>query len=132
MIGIDTNVLVRYFAQDDARQGATARRFIEQHIGPDRPGYVTLVALVELVWVLRSSYEATREEIIRVVEQMLAHTALLIQDANAVWLALDEYELSSADFSDALIVALGQNEGCSHTVSFDAKACRIEGMEMLT
>jgi len=131
LIGIDTNVLVRYFTQDDEAQGALARRFMERRITRDRPGFVSLVALAELVWVLRSGYRATREEIVHVVEQMLAHAALVVQEASSVWLALDEYELSSADFSDALIAALGAGEGCGSTVTFDVKASRISAMELL-
>jgi predicted nucleic-acid-binding protein len=131
LIGLDTNVLVRYFAQDDARQGALARKLIEQRISPEQPGFISLVALAELVWVLRSSYQAQRAEIIRVVEQMLHHSAMVVQEPNAVWLARDEYELSGADFSDALIAALGTGQGCSHTATFDIRACRIAGMELL-
>ncbi len=131
MIGIDTNVLVRYFAQDDPRQGQLATRFMAQRITRERPGFISLVVLAELTWVLRSRYKATRDELIQVVEQLLAHEHLEVQDANAVWLALDEFEQSGADFADALIASLGVQRGCQQTVTFDAKATRITGMEML-
>ena len=131
MIGIDTNVLVRYFAQDDPLQGQLAKRFMERRITSEQPGFISLVVLAELTWVLRSRYKATRVELIQVVEQLLAHEHLEVQEANAVWLALDEYDQSGADFADALIAALGVRRGCQQTVTFDAKATRITGMELL-
>ena len=131
MIGIDTNVLVRYFTLDDPLQGRLAQRFINEQLVSHGAGFISLVVLAELAWVLRSHYKATRLELIQIVEQLLAHDHLEIQETNAVWLALDEYDQSGVDFADALIAALGVQHGCQQTVTFDAKATRITGMEML-
>lgn len=131
MIGIDTNVLVRYFTLDDPLQGRLAQRFINEQLVSHGAGFISLVVLAELAWVLRSRYKATRLELIQIVEQLLAHDHLEIQETNAVWLALDEYDQSGVDFADALIAALGVQHGCQQTVTFDAKATRITGMEML-
>ena len=131
MIGIDTNVLVRYFAQDDAAQGALAQRLIERQISPSRPGFISLVALAELAWVLRRSYKAKREEVVRVVEQLLTHACVVVQESDAVWLALDEYEQSQADFADALIASIGLRHGCEKTVTFDKAAASVSGVELL-
>ena len=131
MIGIDTNVLVRYITQDDPAQAALARRFVEKTISPERPGHVSLVVLAEMVWVLRTRYSASRGEIADAVEELLADPRLCLQEEDAVWRAVDEYELESVDFADALIAAIDREQGCTHTVTFDKAALRIAGMTLL-
>ena len=131
MIGIDTSVLVRHFTQDDAEQAAIAGRFLLRELSNDRPGHVSLVALAEMSWVLRSRYKTARDEIITIIESLLVAPSLRVQDENAVWAALDECESSKVGVADALIAAVDRLHGCSHTVSFDAKAARVSGMTLL-
>ena len=131
MIGIDTNVLVRYVTQDDSVQAPIARRFIEKTISAERPGHVSLVTLAEFVWVLRTRYNASRDEIVTAVEELLADPRLIVQDENAVWRAVDDYDFDSVDFADALIAAVNREHGCSHTVTFDKAAAKIEGLALL-
>lgn len=132
MIGIDTHVLVRYFTQDDSKQFALVRRFLKERLHEDAPGHVSLVVLAELVWVLISRYSASRDEIVAVLEGLLADSRLRVQDAMAVWAAVDEFEATSVDFADALIVAVDREHGSERTVTLDRRAARIEGMELLT
>mgnify|MGYP001598707271 FL=1 len=131
MIGIDTSVLVRYFTADDSKQFALVRRFLEERLDQAAPGHVSLVVLTELVWVLVSRYSASRDEVVAVLEELLADARLRVQDAMAVWAAVDEFEATSADFADALIVAVDREHGCERTVTLDRDAARIEGMELL-
>lgn len=131
MIGIDTNVLVRYFADDDADQAAAARRLLGRQLSAQRPGFVSLVTLAELAWVLRCSYGASRDEVIMAIETLMTAPHLKVQDEDAVWLALDHCEQPGVGVSDALIAALGQQHGCSHTMTFDRKAARIAGMRLV-
>jgi predicted nucleic-acid-binding protein len=131
LIGIDTSVLVRHFTQDDAMQAAIAGRFLLRGLSSERPGHVSLIVLAELSWVLRSRYKAARDEIITVIESLLAAPNLRVQDENAVWAALDECEGSKIGVADALIAAVDRLHGCSHTVTFDAKASKINGMSLL-
>lgn len=131
MIGIDTNVLVRYITQDDPVQAALARRFVERTISPERRGHVSLVVLAELVWVLRTRYGASRGEIACAVEELLADPRLCVQEEDAVWRAVDEYDLEGVDFADALIAAIDREQGCTHTVTFDKAAPKIAGMTLL-
>ena len=131
MIGIDTNVLVRYITQDDPVQAALARRFVERTISPERRGHVSLVVLAELVWVLRTRYGASRGEIASAVEELLADPRLCVQEEDAVWRAVDEYDLEGVDFADALIAAIDREQGCTHTVTFDKAALKIAGMTLL-
>jgi len=131
VIGLDTNVLLRYFAGDDQAQSRTAAKLIDRTLGPDVPGHVSLIALAELVWVLRSSYAAERTEVAAVVTQLLVGPQFVVQESEAVWIAIDTFEQTGADFSDALIAALDRRSGCDHTVTFDRRATKIPGVVML-
>lgn len=130
MIGLDTNVLVRYIAQDDAKQSSIATKVIESQCSADQPGFIATVTLVELVWVVESCYGATRRDISAIVRQILESKQLLVQSAETVWKALYAFESGPADFADCLIERLAFAAGCSHTVTFDKAAARA-GMQLL-
>jgi predicted nucleic-acid-binding protein len=131
MIGLDTNVLVRYVAQDDKKQSAIASEFIES-LTPTAPGFVALVTVVELVWVLQSSYKASKEEIITVLETLLRTRELKLENAETIWQAIRRFSESNADFADCLIERSAHAAGCDHTVTFDSKAVRTAGMQRLS
>ena len=131
MIGLDTNVLVRYIAQDDAKQSLLATRLIES-LSADEPGYVSLVAVVELVWVLKGCYGSSRAEICAVLETLLRTQEIIVANADTVWKALRVFKAGKADFADCLIERSAQEAGCHHTVSFDSGAVKHCGMQMLT
>ena len=131
MIGIDTNVLVRYLAQDDLRQSAIATRFVESTLSADNPGFVSTVTLCEVNWVLAESYGADRKRIREIVEGLLATKQLVIERAELVWKALRAWEGVSADFSDALIGQIAIAHGGEKTVTFDRTAARLPGFELL-
>lgn len=131
MIGLDTNVLVRYIAQDDARQSAQAGRLIEA-LSVDEPGYVSMVALAELVWVLDDVYAMSRDELYGVVERLLEADAMVVQSAPLVWLALRDFRSSSAGLADHLIHRAGSAAGCTDTLTFDRKAARSAGMKLVS
>ena len=131
MIGVDTNVLVRYLTQDDAAQSSVATRFVEHSLSSTRPGHVSLVALAETICVLRARYGATDAELIELVQQLASDGRFVVQDQRAVWLALEAVEDGGADLPDALIAYVDREHGCSHTVTFDKRASRIAGMTLL-
>ena len=128
MIGLDTNVLVRYIAQDDRTQSPRATALIERVCSVSTPGYVGLVVLAEVVWVSESRYDATREEIAKIVRRLLSIRQLVIQDAEIAWKALRLFEAGKADFADCLIERMAAGAGCERTMTFDKKA----GMTLLT
>jgi predicted nucleic-acid-binding protein len=130
VIGIDTNVLVRYIAQDDPTQSKRASRLIEQECSAATPGYISLVALVELVWVSESCYEATRAEIAALVRRLLSIRQLMTQEAEIAWKALRLFETCKADFADCLIERIAATAGCSAVMTFDKVAARA-GMTLL-
>ena len=131
MIGLDGNVIVRYLAQDDARQAAAATRLIEGSLSAEVRGFISIVTLAEVVWVMASNYRATRASIADIVEGLLTAPQLMLEKADVVWRALRSYRTSKADFSDAVIVELGGDAGCSKTVTFDRKAAAHPGFEAL-
>ncbi|PIP44135.1 MAG: hypothetical protein COX17_03195, partial [Deltaproteobacteria bacterium CG23_combo_of_CG06-09_8_20_14_all_60_8] len=88
MIGIDTNVLVRYIAQDDPRQSRAAVEFIEQNCSRDTPGFINHIVLCELVWVLKRCYKVNQAEALKVLEQIMRTAQLQIQEPQVVWQAL--------------------------------------------
>jgi predicted nucleic-acid-binding protein len=130
MIGLDTNVLVRYIAQDDAVQARKATAMIES-LTADRPGYVTQVALVEVVWVLGRAYGVERAEIAQVIETLLRTKELVVESAETVWKALRLYAGSSADFADCLIERACHEAQCEYTATFDTKAAKTAGMRLI-
>lgn len=131
MIGLDTNIVVRYLAQDDKAQAAIATRVLERELSGEAPGFISLVTLAEIVWVMTSLYAADRAAVARAVEGLLSAAQLRVQDAESVWLALQVYRDSTADFSDALISTLGRSAGCEHTLTFDRAAARHPGFTLL-
>ena len=131
MIGIDTNVLVRYLAQDDAKQSAQASRFVGE-LSADAPGFISLVTLVELVWVMQGPYAASRKEIAAILGLLLRTEELVIENVEVVFAALRVFESSKAGFADCLIERSAARAGCTHTVSFDQAAIKTAGMRSLT
>lgn len=130
MIGLDTNVLVRYIAQDDTRQSAQAGRLIEA-LSSEAPGFVSMVALAELVWVLDDVYAMGREELSGVVKTLLETDSIVVQSAPLVWQALRDFSSGSAGLADHLIERAGSAAGCSVTFTFDKKAARSAGMKLV-
>ena len=121
MIGIDTNVLVRYLVQDDPEQSAQSTLLIEQECNLSSPGCLSNIVLCELVWVLTGAYKYDKNLVIEVMEQILVTTELLVENENVVRKAINDYKIGSADFSDYLIVNNNQQSGCSKTYTFDKK-----------
>ncbi|MBI2376944.1 MAG: type II toxin-antitoxin system VapC family toxin [Deltaproteobacteria bacterium] len=131
MIGLDTNVVVRYLTQDDARQSRPANRLLES-LTSHEPGYISLIVLVELVWVLEDAYGASRGDLAITVEMLLQTESLVLQEAESVWRALAAFRRGTADFADQLIAQLNASAGCGKTYTFDKAAARDAGMTLLS
>jgi len=130
MIGLDTNVLVRYFAQDDVRQSEVAKDFIDQ-LTSENPGFISQIALVELVWVMKSCYQVNRNQISMILDQLIRSQELIIENLETVFQALKLYSSTQADFADCLIQGSAKAAGCSSTVTFDKAAATLSGMRLL-
>jgi predicted nucleic-acid-binding protein len=130
VIGLDTNVLVRYLAQDDRRQAAKALQLIEKECSEERAGFVSGIALAQLVWVLESCYGSGRSEVVGVLQRILRARQLVVQDAETVWKAVRLFETSKADFADCLIACIGARHECEYTATFD-KVAADAGMRLI-
>lgn len=130
MIGLDTNILVRYLAQDDPVQSPQATQIIERRLNDDQPGFISLVTMVEIVWVLDGVYGMSNREIAGAVERMLQADTLFVQNEQEVFSAVTVLKTSAGSFSEALIAALGIWAGCSSTLTFDRKATRLKGFDL--
>jgi len=130
MIGLDTNVLVRYIMQDDPKQSAKATKLVES-LTREEPGFVTLVSVIELVWVLSSCYDLTREQLAQALEALLRAKQLVVDQADQVVRALRVFATGSADFADCLIERTASNAGCARTMTFDVAAAKTAGMTLI-
>ena len=134
MIGLDTNVLARYLTQDDVRQAALASRLIENDLTIARPGFISLVVLAELCWVLSRLYSATMDELADMISDLLNTPQIQVERREVVQAAIRRFSQGKsrkAGLVDALIAEIARSEGCSSTVTFDKAAVRTAGMTLL-
>ena len=131
MVGLDTNLLVRYLAQDDVIQARQATQIVERQLTEESPGFISLVTMVETVWVLDRVYGLTNQEVAAAVERILQADTLLVQNEQQVFTALVALKTGAGSFSDALIGALGEWAGCTATLTFDRKAKRLKQFRLL-
>ena len=130
MIGLDTNVLLRYLVQDDPAQSFRATEIIERRLTRRDPGFVSLVSILEIVWVLGTLYKRSRLEIH--VEMILAADILEVQNEQEVYEAVVALRNGTGTFEDALIGGLGVWRGCSATLTFDQNAAkRLNGFQLI-
>jgi predicted nucleic-acid-binding protein len=131
MIGLDTNIIIRYIMQDDPLQSPKASRIIERDFTEQNPAFLSLAAVLETTWVLRSFYGFSSHQIAQVVERMLQIDILHVQNEHEVSAATHALKTGQASFDDALIGALGAWAGCDYTLTFDKKASRLPGFELI-
>lgn len=130
MIGLDTNILVRYLAQDEPKQAALATRLLES-LTADESGFVSHVVLAETVGVLKSCYAADPARIQQVVDTLLRTSGIVVERADTVWRALRQFKQSGGDFADTLVAASARDAGCRTTYTFDKGAAKRSGMTLL-
>ncbi len=130
MIGLDTNVLVRYIMQDDPKQSSKATLLVES-LDSGTPGYITLVSVVELYWVMTSNYELTGQQVSQALQAILRTKQLLVERADQVMRALRVFDEGKADFADCLIERSAAGAGCTQTMTFDVGASKHAGMTLI-
>jgi predicted nucleic-acid-binding protein len=131
LIGLDTNVVVRYIAQDDPKQSAAASKLFERVLTQDEPGFVSAIVLCEIAWVLAECYGADRARIRAAVEGLLSAKQIAVEAPDTVRKALRAWGESSADFADALIGEVAAAHGAARTMTFDRAAAKLPGFELL-
>lgn len=127
MLGIDTNILVRFLVRDDETQFEKARRLIGREVVAGRRVFVSQLVLLETEWVLRSRYDLQKARIIEVVSGLLDANDVQFEDEPAIEEALFVWKDRSVGFADCLIGARNKRLGCSATATFDEKASRLPG-----
>jgi predicted nucleic-acid-binding protein len=125
VIGLDSNVLIRYITRDDAAQAERARRLLQEECSAENPGFVSSAAVCELVWVLARVYRYDREPILVVVERLLALSEIEFEDRHLVEQSLLVCRTSRADFADMLIGLKNRYLGCATTATFDKTAAKL-------
>jgi len=131
MIGLDTNVLVRYLTQDNPAQFAKAAAFIDAASEREERFLVNTPVVCELVWVLTAVYDYSREEIAEALEQIFTTAQFEIERLDEARQALGDFRSSKADFSDALIGRINRSLGATHTVTFDRDLKAVETFRLL-
>lgn len=131
MIGLDSNVLVRYLTQDEPVQSRQASELIERRLSEHDPGFISVVAMAETVWVLERAYGVAGADIAAAVERTLQTDVLVVDSEQEVFTAMIALKEGLGSFADALIAALGAKAGCSMTVTFDREASRLPGFGLL-
>jgi predicted nucleic-acid-binding protein len=130
MIGIDTNVVVRYLTKDDPIQTTLAVKTIRS-LTADEPGFISLVTIAELTWVLETCYRFDKVELVEVLDTLAASQEVKLERAEVVSQALRMFSAGTADFSDYLIERSGHAAGCMYTFTFDQEAASSAGMRLL-
>ena len=126
MIGLDTNVLVRYIMQDDPEQSPKATELIES-LTSDTPGFITMVSVVELYWVLTSAYELSGQQVAQALDGLLRTKQLLMERADQVMRALRVFGAGLADLADRFPGRSAPGAGCGAPLRFDVKELKIPG-----
>jgi predicted nucleic-acid-binding protein len=131
MIGLDTNVLVRYLMQDDPAQAKRASTAIESAAGRGERMRLSAITLCELVWVLESAYDQARADVARALEQIVRTADFDLEHARHVRTAIEQYRSTPADFADVLIGLVNEAAGCEYTLTFDRSLKRMPPFKVI-
>ena len=127
MLGIDTNVLVRFLVRDDQTQFEKARKLLKREVSNGRRVFINQLVLLETEWVLRSRYGLAKTLMLDTISGLLDAPDIQLEDEPAVEEALFIWRDANADFADCLIGARNRRLGCRATVTFDTKASKLSG-----
>lgn len=130
MRGLDANVVVRFFVNDDPTQFRQAGDLFNS-LTAQNPGFISLVALAEFVWVLRAIYQVSKAEIVEFLGRLASSSTLMLESHDAVAETIVRFARGKADFADYLIESSGRRAGCSQTLTFDVLASRSASMHLL-
>jgi predicted nucleic-acid-binding protein len=132
MAALDTNILVRFLVEDDAAQLAAARKLIRRCIAAGETLFVPVTVALELEWVLRSGFGFDKPAVVQTLSQLLSSVELSFESESAFEVALALYSQGTADFSEALHVALACAAGVRPLWTFDKAAAKLDGARLLT
>jgi predicted nucleic-acid-binding protein len=130
MIGVDTNVLIRFLVDDDPRQNQLARALLSER-GPDDPAFVGAATIVETGWVLNRTLGYSMADVVAMLRALLASDGLVLEFGQELGLLLGDEGTPETELADYLIVWSGAAAGCSRTFTFDKAAAVLPSMELL-
>jgi predicted nucleic-acid-binding protein len=130
MIGVDTNILVRYFTQDDVEQAKIVEQLIDTHATSAHSLFINHIVICELIWVLERGYKYHKEAISKLLKQMLSTEEFAFENQKLLWLALTQYQQNNLDFSDALIGEINKEADCLETLTFDQRAIKAHNFKL--
>jgi predicted nucleic-acid-binding protein len=131
VIGLDTNIVVRFLTQDDPIQSARATKLIEHVLTFENPGFISVVVMAEVAWVLKRPYAYSDRRTAEAIEALLRIDTLVIECEQQVFAAMTVLKEGRGSFTDALIAGLELQAGCSRTLTFDERASRLTGFALL-
>lgn len=131
MIGIDTNVLLRLLVRDHEDQARLAEKYIAAHCSQEDPAYISRLVIAETAWVLKDIYRYYRAQIAAALRALMHVSEFEIESAAEADAALRDFEASSAGFTDCLLARTNAGAGCDYTVTFDRKAAKLAGFELM-
>lgn len=131
MIGLDTNVIVRLLVQDDDAQLRRIEKAVSKYCSEGVPGMINAIVLAETVWVLKSAYGYSRNEIVSAIETLLQVKEFEVQHQNEAWEALHLFQDCKGGFADLYLAAINRQLGCSTTLTFDQEAAQNAGFELV-
>ncbi len=131
MIGLDTNVLVRYLVADDEAQAQTVRRLLARTRAGGETAYISLIVLCETCWVLRSSFKHPRASVLNTLRSLLDVDVFTVEEPDLVRQTLEACGRGKGDFADCLIGHLHAARGCRHTATFDRTLRNLPDFKVL-
>jgi len=129
MIGLDTNILVRFVAQDDPVNSPRANAIMKS-LSAEEPGWIAVTVIAEFVWVMTRTFRISRTDVYSMLDMFLTWPDIVIEQVDLVRKAANLFLNGKAEFTDYLVSCAGQAAGCSHTLTFDKKAAKSAGMTL--
>lgn len=130
MVGVDTNILVRYIVRDVSEQVEAADKLLESFT-VDAQGYVPREVVIEVIWVLSRSYGFNRTEIANVILDSVDTESLVVESADDIVHAAVAYARGDGDFADLMILVAVRRAGCETLYTFDRKFARLHSVTLL-
>jgi predicted nucleic-acid-binding protein len=131
MIGIDTNILLRLWLNDDPAQNKRIDALLGEHGSTPGSLLVTDVVLAEAIWTLASAFDQSKQGLLSAVRSLLEETAFAFEDREAIVGAVALFEGASCGFADCLVVAKHARQGCDFTATFDRGMRKLPGVKVL-
>lgn len=124
MIGLDTNIIVRFVVEDDDEQTERAARLIREAVEQGEPLFVSEIVLCELIWVLARVYRLSKKEQIKTLRALLQARELRVRDRERARRAIDAFASGKGAFADYMIREGALAAGCGRVATFDRALLR--------